>query len=189
MDKRLDKLFSKIMAIIKKSKVPEDPLHAKDTLEILLLLAPDASIPLQIAALGHDIERALPDTIKAKRASFPNYDLFKLAHSENSARILKALVLTHGLSKDIANKVYKIVVAHEFGGFFEADLLKEADSLSFFNTNLPFYKKRESEEEVIRRIRWGLKRLGKRAIKILPDFTNDSLVLQEREKYIRFFQP
>ncbi len=37
--------------------MPEDPRHAENTLDWLLKLKPDADEALQIAALGHDIER------------------------------------------------------------------------------------------------------------------------------------
>ncbi len=49
----------KIRAIIAGSEVPEDPLHAENTLAWLLKLKPESDKTLQVAALGHDIERAL----------------------------------------------------------------------------------------------------------------------------------
>ena len=49
----------KIEKIIKNSLVPEDPIHSKNTLEWLLKLNPHADDALKIAALGHDIERAI----------------------------------------------------------------------------------------------------------------------------------
>ena len=48
-----------IEAVVAESSVPEDPLHSKNTLSWLLKLKPDADEALQIAALGHDIERAI----------------------------------------------------------------------------------------------------------------------------------
>ncbi len=51
------------------SSVPEDPRHAENTLDWLLRLKPDADEPLQIATLGHDIERAL-EAGKVKRATY-----------------------------------------------------------------------------------------------------------------------
>ena len=55
--------------IIKKSQVPEDPIHSKNTLEWLLKLKPDADDALKIAALGHDIERAIAER-KVRREDF-----------------------------------------------------------------------------------------------------------------------
>ncbi len=48
-----------ILAVISRSPVPEDPGHAENTLSWLLRLRPDAGMSMQIAALGHDIERAV----------------------------------------------------------------------------------------------------------------------------------
>ena len=77
----------RIREIVARSRVPEDPRHAENTLAWLLRLAPEADEALQIAALGHDIERAI-ESRKVRRPDFPDYDAFKAAHAENSARIL-----------------------------------------------------------------------------------------------------
>lgn len=45
---------------------------------------------LLIAALGHDIERAMEDK-KVRRGQYDDFDDFKAAHAENSARILRRL--------------------------------------------------------------------------------------------------
>lgn len=58
--------------------MPEDPEHAQNTLEWLLKLKPDADEALQIAALGHDIERAFEDT-KVRRDDYRDFDTFKVA--------------------------------------------------------------------------------------------------------------
>ncbi|WP_292408722.1 MULTISPECIES: hypothetical protein [unclassified Methanoculleus] len=60
-DRRRDSAFACIRAAVRGSHLPEDPAHAKDTLRWLLFLCPDADDALRIAALGHDIERTLPD--------------------------------------------------------------------------------------------------------------------------------
>jgi hypothetical protein len=57
----IDCVKKKMEWIIKKSQVPEDPVHSKNTLEWLLKLKPDADDALKIAALGHDIERAIAE--------------------------------------------------------------------------------------------------------------------------------
>ena len=78
----------KIVDIIKSSHVPEDPVHAKNTLEWLLKLMPDADEALKIAALGHDIEKAIEGR-KVRRKDYESYDDFKKVHASNSANILK----------------------------------------------------------------------------------------------------
>ena len=88
----IDRVKKSIETIISRSSVPEDPVHSKNTLEWLLELEPDADQALQIAALGHDIERAI-DQRKVRRKDFEYYDQFKAAHAHNSAEILKEVML------------------------------------------------------------------------------------------------
>ena len=69
----IDCAKEKIRGVISGSRVPEDPRHADNTLEWLLHLNPNADEALQLAALAHDIDRALEAT-KVKRADFNDYD-------------------------------------------------------------------------------------------------------------------
>lgn len=54
---------------------------------------------------------------------------------------------------------------HEVGGDTCADLLKDADSLSYFEVNLALYFERAGREETLRRCVWGLQRLSPAAKK------------------------
>ncbi len=149
----------KIREIVARSTVPEDPVHSRNTLAWLLKLKPDADNALQIAALGHDIERALTER-KILRTDFANYDKFKVAHARNSAEILKEIMLECGVQDHIIKEVYHLVCSHETGGGQRADLIRDADSISFFEVNLPLYFKRNTFEETKRRCIWGYKRLS-----------------------------
>jgi len=151
----------KIKDIIARSKVPEDPVHSRNTLKWLLKLKPDADEALQITALGHDIERAL-EKQKVKRADFQDYCEFKAAHAHNSAEILMDVMHECNMPKQIMKDVYHLTYHHETGGGSRADLIKDADSLSFFEVNLPHYFERNSSEETKRRCIWSYKRLSER---------------------------
>ncbi len=74
----------RIAEVIAGSDVPEDPVHSRNTLKWLLQLAPRADAALRIAALGHDIERAVEER-KVRRADFAEYDAFKAAHAREAA--------------------------------------------------------------------------------------------------------
>ena len=119
-------LKDEIIGIISGSEVPEDPVHGQTTLEWLLKLKPDADESLQIAALGHDIERAMEDR-KISRDKYDNFDVFKEAHAENSAQILKKIMEDFDLEKDLIEKVYQLVCHHETGGDPRSDLIRDAD--------------------------------------------------------------
>jgi len=167
----IDCIKKKIESHIAQSSVPEDPLHSKNTREWLLKLQPAADDSLQIAALGHDIDRAM-NSKKVKRSDFDNYDDFKAAHARNSARILKEIMQECGMTDDtFIQEVINLITHHETGGDPRSDLLKEADSISFFEVNLPLYYERNSREETKRRCLWGFKRLPSRTKIIAGNFT------------------
>ncbi len=161
----IDRVKESIEAVISGSSVPEDPVHSKNTLTWLLKLKPDADEALQIAALGHDIERAI-DQRKVWREDFEHYDQFKAAHAHNSAEILKEVMLDCGVDQTVIEQVYELVRRHEVGGDERSDLLKDADSISYFEVNLPQYYNRHGWDETKRRCLWGYKRLSEK-VKIL----------------------
>ncbi len=159
----------KIEGIIKGSQVPEDPIHSKNTLECLLKLKADADNALKIAAWGHDIERAMEER-KVKRKDYRSYDEFKDAHALNSARVLAEIMEECEMPGDLVDDVFFLVRHHERGGTGRANLLKAADTISFFHVNLPYYFMREGEEETKRRCMWGLRRLPGNLKKVVVGF-------------------
>jgi len=169
MNNKIATVKSKIMKIINKSSVPEDPIHAKNTLEWLLRLKPDANEALQIATLGHDIERAI-EKRKVKRKDYQSYDEFKDAHALNSAKIMREIMKEYSINKAMIEKVFFLVRHHENGGTKLADVLKNADSISFFQVGLSFYHIRHNLEETKERCLWGIKRLPKNLRRIVAKF-------------------
>ena len=166
----IDCAKQRIREIIAGSRVPEDPRHAENTLKWLFRLEPKADPALQIAALAHDIDRAV-ETRKVRRADFSDYDAFKTAHARNGAAILKAILDKCGVAQSVADEACRLVALHELGGDPRSDLLKDADSISFFEVNLPLYYQREGREETMRRCSWGYRRLSVRMKKIARHIT------------------
>jgi len=165
---KINLLKRKIEEIIKGSSVPEDPLHSKNTLEWLLKLYPDADEALKIAALGHDIERAIVER-KVRRRNYKDYDAFKAAHALNSANILLEIMQVCGIDKIMIDDVFYLVRYHETGGKSRVNILKNADSISFFDVNLPHYFVRNSLQDTKRRCLWGYKRLTDKGKHIVSD--------------------
>ena len=156
----------RIRQIIAGSQTPEDPRHADNTLEWLLRLQPDAGDALQLAALAHDIERAIEKT-KVRGADFDDYAAFKAAHARNGVAILRPILTACGVERHIVDEACRLVEVHEVGGDPGSDLLKDADSISYFDVNLTFYFRREGWAETKRRSRWGYLRLSSRAREIV----------------------
>ena len=166
----------KIRQVIAGSQVPEDARHADNTLEWLLRLEPDAGEALQLASLAHDVDRALAKS-KVARTDFDDYDAFKTAHARNSARILRSILTACDVAPDMIDEACRLVEAHEVGGDADSDLLKEADSISFFDVNLPFYYQREGWDETMRRALWGYRRLSARGRDIVKHIRHDDEAL------------
>ena len=136
-------------------EVPEDPQHAEKTLEWRFRLDPKADEALQIAALAHDIERAVTAR-KVRRSHYDNYDAFKAAHARNGADILGAILDECRVTKATADEACRLVTLHEVGGDPRSDLLKDADSISFFEVNMPLYYQREGCVETKSRCTWAI---------------------------------
>ena len=172
----IERVKNTIEAVVAESSVPEDPVHSKNTLAWLLRLKPDADEALQIAALGHDIERAIGQR-KVRRADFKDFDEFKAVHAKNSEAILKEIMDECSLPAEISDDICRLVRRHEVGGDERSDLLKNADSISYFDVNLPHYYNRHGWDETKRRCLWGYNRLSEK-MKILAaklTFENDEL--------------
>jgi hypothetical protein len=166
----------KIRAVIAGSKVPEDPRHAENTLEWLLKLEPTADSALQIAALAHDIDRAI-EARKVLRTDYDDYDDFKAAHARNGATILREILDKCDVDKSITDEACRLVRLHEVGGDPRSDLLKDADSISYFDVNMPLYYQREAWEETKRRCIWGYRRLSARMKNIAKSMTYEQDIL------------
>ena len=171
-----ESIESEIERIISKSEIPEDSIHSKNTREWVLKLKPEADMALQIAALGHDIERSLKG--KTKRQDYVDYNEFKKVHSRKSAKVLGEILSKYDLNQTIIDKITNLVICHEFGGNPEANILKNADSISYFDVNLPFYFQRNSEMETTFRINWGYQRLSPNAKSIVRSFCYENVELQ-----------
>ncbi len=166
----------RIRLVISGSQVPEDSRHADNTLEWLLRLAPDAYDALQLAALAHDIDRAVNE-VKVKRADYDDYDAFKAAHASNGAEILRPILTACGVELQKVDEDCRLVEVQEVGGDLRSDLLKDADGISYFDVNLPLYYRREGWEEAKRRSLWGYRRLSPRAQEIVRHITYEEEAL------------
>ena len=145
---------------------------------MLLRLDPKADQALQIAALGHDIDRA-DELRKVRRADYDDYDEFKAAHARNGAKILRSTLAKCGVAGSIADEACRLVTLHEVGGDPHSDLLRDADSISFFEVNMPLYYQREGRDETMRRCIWGYGRLSGRLKKIVKKITYEDETLTQ----------
>ena len=133
---------------------------------------------MQIAALAHDIDRA-DDQAKIKQANFNDYDQFKAAHAHHSAMILKQILHKCQVEQSIIDNACQLVEQHEVGGDPRSDLLKDADSISYFEVNMPLYFQREGYEETLKRSIWGYQRLSPKMKQVCQKLTYSHDVLDK----------
>ena len=157
-DNAIDKVLAQIEEIMMLSPYPEDMFHSMNTLEWVEKFTPDPDPALRIAALGHDIERGFEDRC-VQAASYDTFDEYKLAHALNCAEILVEILEEQGVDQRISDEVARLVANHEIGGDERAELLKDADVLSFFHVCLPLYYDRRGAETTRKRCVWGFAKL------------------------------
>lgn len=96
----------------------------------------DASAELKFAALVHDAERFFPGgPTSTPTNGFDDPD-YLFAHSVRSADIVETWLRAQSPTpdEDFIRQVRALVLRHEVGGGWEADILQAADSLSFLET-------------------------------------------------------
>lgn len=162
------------------SKVPEDPSHAENVLHWLLVLDPDANEVLQLAAYGHDIERALPDRYTVK--DFETYEDYKNAHAKRGGELITKMLLDAGYSQNDAKRAGGLVTEAEFSSDdSQVQLICDADTISFFDNNLAFYRKRYESDVVRKKVNFMYSRATDRAKKYVEEIIRGDT---EIESYI-----
>jgi hypothetical protein len=102
--------------------------HFRRTLYWVKKLEPNASEALLIAAYAHDIERWSRNPRQKK--------ITKAEHVRKGAKIVSNFLKKLSADKILTDRVSYLINHHENGGNHEANILKDADSLSFFENNV-----------------------------------------------------
>jgi hypothetical protein len=139
--------------------------HLRRTRDWLLVLEPDASEALRLAALTHDIERHFPGGPVNDLSVAPEEDLeYRRLHSERSAGFVRGWLEEQAADPQLVDDVERLVIAHEVGGAADEDLLQAADSLSFLEVNIDLPARWAAEgrcslERGLDQHRWMLERI------------------------------
>ena len=182
MDKELfNKIKNEILSILSNSRFETEQKHAISTWGWVLKLKSNANYELQIAALAHDIERGVYDDIVASK--FDNYDDYKKEHSLMSAKETKKILLKYSLGEKFISKVYNLVLNHEIGGDADTNILRDADSISYFQDSIEPYSKRNSIEKTKFKIKYMFDRVSQRVKKIVKEleYENEEIMNFIRE--------
>jgi hypothetical protein len=113
-----------------------DGEHLERAGDWLLALAPDASEPLVLAALTHDLERTVPGGPVLDKARTPWDDPdYNRLHCERSVEVVTRWLREQQAPAEFIEGVRVPIAEHEFGGSPEGDLAQAADSLSWLEVN------------------------------------------------------
>ncbi len=120
-----------------------DIRHFERTVYWLKQLKPDADEALCLAAFAHDIERAFRDEaakerFKASSKGFTDED--HLANHQNKgAEIIANYLKEQQAPKELIDRVQMLISKHEVGGNVDQNLLKDADSISYFENQIEHF--------------------------------------------------
>lgn len=184
MTKKWDILKELLIKIIAESRRPDYIGHATTTEAWLIKLFPKATPELKMAAFAHDIERCWCTPL------FPiqdeEYTKYKQRHAYHCADLVSAMMVALEFPMDTTKHVHHLISMHEVGGDTETDLLRDADSLSYFDNNLHGYYVKNGKEETQKKILFMYTRASDKAkdliktIKFrddLRDLLNETLCL------------
>ena len=146
----------------------KDHIHSLKCREWVLKLKPEAGIALQIAALAHYIDRT-NEKKRAKKENFDNYDEYKRKHAIESANIICEKLEIADFNKELIERVRYLIEHHEVSGDEESDVLKNADSLTFFNFDIYPYYESMGHQKTKEKIKFMYKRLSEKAKKMIED--------------------
>lgn len=119
---------------------PYNSQHLLKTLEWLDRLAPDAPEAVRLAALTHDMERAFPGSDQPVHKVIVGFnDPYNPLHCARSAIIVGVWLREQGAGDSLIQEVETLILAHEDGGWDEANWVQAADSLSFLETNVDLF--------------------------------------------------
>ncbi|OGP09914.1 MAG: hypothetical protein A2048_10680 [Deltaproteobacteria bacterium GWA2_45_12] len=163
-------LFNKVKRYVVESFTKAEDLsglrHFERTVYWVKKLRPRASEALLVAAIAHDIERAFRDksyTKISKSSKGFKDDGHLISHQENGARLVGDFLAAEGASKKLINSVKELIGRHEVGGNKDQNLLKDADSVSFFENNIEYFVTKQVEktnrEKVKEKFDWMFNRI------------------------------
>jgi len=165
-------LYKKVERFIENAFGKDEARHLKRTVYWLKKLYPNANEAMLIAAVSHDIERAFRkgDIENAKNSKMGFLDKKHLeSHQKKGASILAAFLNSEGVDKKFADKVKMLIEKHETGGSFDQNLLKDADSISFFENNVKYFIEEKAGEvgrkKVKEKFDWMFNRISSRKAK------------------------
>jgi len=144
---------------------PHQMKHFDHTVHWITILKPNADDALLIAAVSHDIERAYRKDDMLENYGKLDYsdDRFIGPHQIRGAQIIADFLKSQGAQALLIERVSHLVSKHEVGGDEDQNILKDADSISFFECNADRFishkVKQVGKEKVKAKFEWMFNRI------------------------------
>jgi hypothetical protein len=182
-------LFNKVRDFVEKNFIKaglrNEIRHLERTVYWVLQLNPNANWSLLISAMSHDIERAFrrKGTLKKiKLKGFIDKEFYE-THQRKGAEIICGFLRKEGASDKLIKDVMYLVSHHETGGNKQANILKDADSISFFENNAKFfigkYRSFFDKQLIKDKLRWMYERTSYKKSR--------HIIKQNFREYLKFF--
>ncbi len=167
----LENIINFVNGAFERASNRENLEHFEKAVYWVKQLMPDADKAMCIAAYGHDISRAFrktntKETFKDREFNDPE---ILADHQEEGARIICELLRERQYDESSTQRVYNMIRHHEEGGDKESDVVMDADSLSYFETNVFKHVTRLvkslGKEKVRRKVDWMYHRMSSEDVK------------------------
>jgi len=165
-------LYKKAEKFVEESFGKSRTIHFNRTVFWIKKLQPKTDEAMLIAAVSHDIERAFRKNeiknIKKRKTGFLDRKLME-SHQKKGGKIIFNFLIKEGAGNAMAKKVRELVEKHEVGGSRRQNMLKDADSISFFENNTGHFIKEKArefgKEKVKEKFDWMFDRITSRKAK------------------------
>jgi hypothetical protein len=148
-----------------KANEPQPIKHLLRTAYWLKKIYPKADEAMLIAAVTHDIERAFRKDDTLKRLEQLSYIAVEILrpHEEQGAEVISSYLKQWGANDQLIDKVKMLVSRHEEGGTDEQNIIKDADSVSFFENQIEYFLttllKKDGKEKIKEKLDWMFDRI------------------------------
>ncbi|MDE2038274.1 MAG: hypothetical protein KGI69_03585 [Patescibacteria group bacterium] len=145
-------LYDKAVKCVDDAFQDKQKRHFERTVYWMEKFYPAYTTAHRIAAYSHDIERGI---MKERDRQYLNKDFIR-QHEEDRARLMAEFLKKEGADDDIIDKVKHLISRHEEGGDEEQNALKDADSVSYFETNAEMFVRKRAEQDGYEKVKGKL---------------------------------
>lgn len=166
--------------------------HGTETLQWLLKINPESDWQVQIAAFAHDIERAVNEEAnrfppRPKKEDHVTYDSYKQEHARRSAEVVERIMEEHGFDVSDIQRVCSAIEKHEVGGDKDSDLVRDADSIRWFDKGYIKYIERSGINGAKEKGWWMYKRANEKTKELIFNLEFDDNVKQFIKNNVKGF--